>query len=90
VLFRSNRDIAVSSKRTSQLARRLQELRRRNALLLQKQRSTSRIAVNNQQKLNKMLAAKRKAALQQAAARSGRITEIKTFAPKEASIKPLR
>ena len=89
-LSKLNRDIAVSSKRTSQLARRLQELRRRNALLLQKQRSTSRIAVNNQQKLNKMLAAKRKAALQQAAARSGRITEIKTFAPKEASIKPLR
>jgi hypothetical protein len=89
-LQKLNLQITESQQRTSQLAKRLQELRRRNKRLSNQQSSTHRLAISNQQKLNQVLAARRKAAMQQAAARDGRITEIKTFAPKEARIKPLR
>jgi chromosome segregation ATPase len=78
-------EIAASQQRSSQLAKRLEQLRARNQQLARKEAGTRRIAVSNQRKLNELLAQKRKADMQQ----QGLITEVKTFAPKQARVVPL-
>jgi hypothetical protein len=93
-LQKLNVEIAESRERTSKLAERLRELKQRNAALTAKHSHTRKMVVSNQHKLNEVLARKRKAEMKKACDCSsngnGNITEIKTFAPKEARIKPLR